>query len=118
MPATSESLSIRYFVIEWLDDAVYLPKRYDVIFLDPPTFSNSKKMNDHFDVQRDHCGLIEKCTALLSEKGVLLFSNNFRQFEMQYLTSDKYSVKEITKQTTSLDFSRKRLHRCWRIDAQ
>lgn len=109
---------LRTDIIEWLDDAVYLPERFDVIFLDPPTFSNSKKMNEHFDVQRDHCGLIEKCVALLSDKGVLLFSNNFRQFEMQYSTSDKYLVREITKQTTSQDFARKSLHRCWRIDAQ
>lgn len=109
---------LRADIIEWLDEAIYLPERYDVIFLDPPTFSNSKKMNEHFDVQRDHCGLIEKCTALLSDKGVLLFSNNFRQFDMQYSTSDKYTVKEITKQTTSQDFSRKKLHRCWQINAK
>ncbi len=106
---------LRADIIEWLDEVIHLPERFDVIFLDPPTFSNSKKMNEHFDVQRDHCALIQKCTALLSDKGVLLFSNNFRQFEMQYLTSDEYLVKEITKQTTSQDFSRKSLHRCWRI---
>ncbi len=114
----NEHLFLRRDITEWLDEASHLPERYDVIFLDPPTFSNSKKMSEHFDIQRDHCALIEKCTSLLSEKGVLLFSNNFRQFEMQYLSSDKYLVKEITKQTTSQDFSRKNLHRCWRIDAQ
>jgi 23S rRNA (guanine2445-N2)-methyltransferase / 23S rRNA (guanine2069-N7)-methyltransferase len=109
---------VRRDIIEWLEEAIYLPDRYDVIFLDPPTFSNSKKMTEHFDIQRDHCGLIEKCTALLAQKGVLIFSNNFRQFDMQFLASEEYLVKEITKQTTSQDFSRKNLHRCWRIEAK
>jgi len=106
---------LRRDIIEWLDEAIHMPERYDVIFLDPPTFSNSKKMEKYFDIQKDHCSLIEKCVGLLAEGGTLIFSNNFAQFKMEYLQSEKYSVKEITKQTTSQDFSRNSLHRCWQI---
>lgn len=109
---------LRKDILDWIEEASGLPKRYDVIFLDPPTFSNSKKMEQHFDIQRDHQRLIEKCANLLVDKGVLIFSNNFSQFEMEYLTSDHFKVSEITKQTTSQDFARRNLHRCWRIDAQ
>ncbi len=109
---------IRRDILDWLDEATSSPERYDVIFLDPPTFSNSKKMAEHFDIQNDHCSLIEKCTNLLTEKGILIFSNNFRQFNMEYHSNERFVVKEITKQTTSQDFSRKSLHRCWRIEAK
>jgi len=106
---------VRWDILEWLDEAIHLPQRYDVIFLDPPTFSNSKKMEEHFDIQKDHCSLIEKCLELLTEGGTLIFSNNFAQFKMEYEQSEKYTVKEITRQTTSQDFARRNLHRCWEI---
>jgi len=108
---------LRQDVIEWIEGAAHQTQRYDVIFLDPPTFSNSKKMEQHFDIQKNHGSLIEKCVKLLSEKGVLIFSNNFAQFKMEYQASEQYSVKEITKQTTSQDFARRNLHRCWRIES-
>ena len=102
--------------LKWLEEAVISQDIYDVIFLDPPTFSNSKKMERHFDVQKDHLTLINQCLQLLTEDGVLLFSNNFRQFKMQFVGAGRCRVNEITKQTTSPDFLRKPLHRCWRIE--
>lgn len=102
--------------LKWLDDAVSQQQQYDVIFLDPPTFSNSKKMENHFDIQKDHLILIKQCLQLLTEKGILIFSNNFHQFKMEFLASEQYQVKEITRHTTSQDFLRKSLHRCWQIE--
>lgn len=102
--------------IKWLQEAVQTNERFDLIFLDPPTFSNSKKMEQHFDVQSDHVSLIQSCLNLLSPKGVLIFSNNFHQFNMEFNSSERCKVTEITKQTTSQDYLRKPLHRSWKIE--
>lgn len=106
---------IRDDSLKWLEDAVAKQEIYDVIFLDPPTFSNSKKMDNHFDVQKDHVNLIEQCLAILSADGILIFSNNFNHFKMEFTRTDDIFVQEISKKTTSQDFFRKPLHRCWQI---
>jgi len=106
---------IREDCIEWLRNAVEQKQVYDLIFLDPPTFSNSKKMSQDFDVQNDHPWLIEQCMALLRPDGELIFSNNFQKFDMNITSDEKLEIKEITKHTQSLDFSRNNLHRCWSI---
>jgi len=107
---------IRDDSIKWLQEAEQANERFDLIFLDPPTFSNSKKMEHHFDVQTDHVSLIESCLKLLSKGGILIFSNNYHQFDMKFETSEDCSVTEITKQTTSQDYLRKPLHRAWKIE--
>ena len=90
--------------------------RYDLIFLDPPTFSNSKRMRDHFDVQRDHADLLQAVSSLLSEDGVLIFSNNFRRFKMDTEVLPTMSIEDITAQTIDKDFERNaRIHMCWKI---
>jgi 23S rRNA (guanine2445-N2)-methyltransferase / 23S rRNA (guanine2069-N7)-methyltransferase len=113
------SLSKHQFVrddsMKWLEEAKQGKQRFDLIFLDPPTFSNSKKMEQHFDVQTDHPKLIESCVHLLNENGILLFSNNFHQFKMQVSSNQKYRVTDITNATTSQDHLRKPLHKCWKI---
>jgi len=101
--------------MHWLEEAQHKAEKYDVIILDPPTFSNSKKMENHFEVQRDHEQLIHQCLQLLNNNGILLFSNNFHQFKMQVISSDNCQVTEITRNTTSQDFFRRPLHRCWKI---
>ncbi|MDH5433852.1 MAG: bifunctional 23S rRNA (guanine(2069)-N(7))-methyltransferase RlmK/23S rRNA (guanine(2445)-N(2))-methyltransferase RlmL [Gammaproteobacteria bacterium] len=106
---------VRDDCIKWLDEAIENKRKFDVIFLDPPTFSNSKKMESDFDVQSDHVELIEKCLQLLPSKGELIFSNNFQKFEILVQSDEKKIVKEITRQTQSEDFSRKNLHRSWLI---
>ncbi len=107
---------IRDDSIKWLQEAAQASERFELIFLDPPTFSNSKKMEQHFDVQADHVSLIQSCLKLLSAKGVLIFSNNYHQFNMEFMSSEECKVTEITKQTTSQDYLRKPLHRSWKIE--
>lgn len=89
---------------------------YALIFLDPPTFSNSKKMADCFDIQRDHVELIRAACGLLSSDGVLIFSNNLRRFKMDHDALAEYAIEDISKQTLPLDFERNpRIHNCWKI---
>ncbi len=101
--------------IEWLKRT---RGEYDLIFLDPPTFSNSKRMRDSFDVQRDHVTLIKDAAKLLAKQGTLLFSNNKRGFKMDVdaLALQGLVCENITEQTQSPDFARnKHIHNAWVI---
>lgn len=88
---------------------------FDTIFLDPPTFSNSKKMDGSFDVQRDHQQLIDQTMQLLSDGGVLYFSCNRSKFRMSEHTAKKYAVKDITEATIPKDFRNRAIHVCFEI---
>ncbi|MFI3310963.1 bifunctional 23S rRNA (guanine(2069)-N(7))-methyltransferase RlmK/23S rRNA (guanine(2445)-N(2))-methyltransferase RlmL [Ewingella allii] len=91
-------------------------EQFDVIFIDPPTFSNSKRMADSFDVQRDHLALMKDLKRILRRNGTIMFSNNKRGFQMDLdgLSKLGLSAKEITSQTLSQDFARNRqIHNCW-----
>src|SRR5690606_21959524 len=89
---------------------------YDLIFIDPPTFSNSKRMEGVFDVQRDHVALIDGAMRRLAGGGVLYFSNNFRRFEFDAGLAERYQVEEISAETLDPDFQRNpKIHRAWRI---
>ncbi len=91
-------------------------KQYDLIFLDPPTFSNSKRMDDVFDIQNDHVQLIKNATALLADNGVLYFSTNFRRFKMEFSALSDLSIEDISASTIPEDFLRNpRIHYCWKI---
>ncbi|WP_263141689.1 bifunctional 23S rRNA (guanine(2069)-N(7))-methyltransferase RlmK/23S rRNA (guanine(2445)-N(2))-methyltransferase RlmL [Pseudomonas sp. RIT-PI-AD] len=91
---------------------------YDLIFIDPPTFSNSKRLDDVFDVQRDHVRLLDLAMARLAPGGVLYFSNNFRKFQLDEGISTRYAVAEISAETLDPDFARNpRIHRAWRLSA-
>ncbi|OON40981.1 23S rRNA (guanine(2445)-N(2))/(guanine(2069)-N(7))-methyltransferase [Izhakiella australiensis] len=93
-------------------------EQFDLIFIDPPTFSNSKRMEDSFDVQRDHLRLMGDLKRLLRPGGTVMFSNNRRGFKMDHdgLKSLGLQAKEITAQTQSQDFVRNRqIHNCWLI---
>jgi 23S rRNA (cytosine1962-C5)-methyltransferase len=85
----------------------------DLIVLDPPTFSNSKRMNEVFDVQRDHVFLINQCYRILAPGGQLYFSTNYRGFKMDDVALDFESVEEITHKTIPQDFRNKKIHRCF-----
>ncbi len=106
--------------LAWLDNAVANNKAYieyfDVIFIDPPTFSNSKRMTDVFDIQRDHVSILNKALKLLKRNGVIIFSTNYRGFKLdqnQLLNTD---IIDITKKTIPFDFQRnQRIHACWEI---
>lgn len=87
---------------------------YDLIFVDPPTFSNSKRLSDVFDVQRDHGRLIDLAMARLAPGGTLYFSNNYRRFQLDEDLPQRYLVEEISSQTLDADFARnKKIHRAW-----
>jgi len=99
--------------LAWLQQTT---AQYSLIFLDPPTFSNSKKMVDCFDVQRDHVDLIRSACRLLSRDGVLIFSNNLRRFKMDHDALVQLCIEDISKKTLPLDFERNpRIHNCWKI---
>ncbi|MCU1724965.1 bifunctional 23S rRNA (guanine(2069)-N(7))-methyltransferase RlmK/23S rRNA (guanine(2445)-N(2))-methyltransferase RlmL [Pseudomonas sp. 5P_5.1_Bac1] len=94
-------------------------EQYDLIFIDPPTFSNSKRMEGVFDVQRDHVELLDLAVARLAPGGVLYFSNNFRKFQLDEHLQERYAIEEISAQTIDPDFARNtKIHRAWRIQAR
>ncbi|MFS2159229.1 bifunctional 23S rRNA (guanine(2069)-N(7))-methyltransferase RlmK/23S rRNA (guanine(2445)-N(2))-methyltransferase RlmL [Pseudomonas sp. Pseusp122] len=103
-------------VMVWLEAS---RDEYDLIFIDPPTFSNSKRMEGVFDVQRDQVQLIDLAMARLAPGGVLYFSNNFRKFVLEENLAERYAVEEITAQTVDPDFARNsKIHRAWKITAR
>ena len=100
-------------IFEWIKSNT---EQYDVIFIDPPTFSNSKKFQGTFDVQRDHVPLINRAMNRLSAEGVLYFSNNFTKFVLDEEINHRYHVEEMTNQTIGFDFDSKRpIHQSWAI---
>ena len=112
MSASKHEL-LRADCLKWLEEEGEL---YDVIFLDPPTFSNSKKMDSVLDIQRDHGDMIRNAMAKLAPNGVLIFSNNFRKFKMDELTLRQFDCENITPQTLDMDFERNpRIHNVWKI---
>ncbi|MFH1490058.1 MAG: bifunctional 23S rRNA (guanine(2069)-N(7))-methyltransferase RlmK/23S rRNA (guanine(2445)-N(2))-methyltransferase RlmL [Pseudomonadota bacterium] len=91
-------------------------QKYDLIFLDPPTHSNSKKLKRDFELQRDHADLIRQGTHLLEKGGVLIFSNNFRDFKIDHGAMKDLRMKDMTEATLPPDFERNsKMHHCWEI---
>jgi 23S rRNA (guanine2445-N2)-methyltransferase / 23S rRNA (guanine2069-N7)-methyltransferase len=104
--------------IAWLEDAVASSRKYDLIFLDPPTFSNSKRMDDILDVQRDHGALIHRCMTLLASGGKLLFSTNAQKFKLDSEINRSYKVTDISRATLPEDFKRNpRIHQCFELES-
>lgn len=91
------------------------PNTFDLVVMDPPTFSNSKKMKDFLDIQQDHAELLNQTLKAMKPGGVLYFSNNARKFELQEAEIQASVIKDITKATTPFDFEGKLLRWCWRI---
>ncbi len=101
--------------LSWLAQT---PEQFDLIFIDPPTFSNSKRMEDTFDVQRDHISLMKHLKRMLRRGGTLMFSNNKRGFKLDQDGMDALGLvaQDITAKTQSQDFVRNRqIHNCWLI---
>ena len=90
--------------------------QYDLVFCDPPTFSNSARADD-FDTQRDHVRLLRAAMARLAPGGVLLFSNNYRRFRLDDAAVAEFAqAREISPETIAPDFARNpRIHRCWEL---
>jgi 23S rRNA (guanine2445-N2)-methyltransferase / 23S rRNA (guanine2069-N7)-methyltransferase len=91
-------------------------EKFELIFVDPPSFSNSKRMDTTLDIQRDHAALIRSTMAHLSTDGLLLFSTNLRRFKLTKEISEAYQVEDRTAASIPEDFARnKRIHQCWAI---
>ena len=99
--------------LEWMNQS---EERFDLIFLDPPTFSNSKRMEESFDIQRDHVPLIKAACRLLTDGGILLFSTNKRRFKLDNEALVDLKIDEVTRQTFDEDFARRpQIHSCFSI---
>ena len=110
---TSNTL-VKADCLRWLEQAE--PHSYDLILLDPPSFSNSTGMDDSFDVQRDHPDLVRGAMAVLRDSGQLYFSNNRRGFQLDGALRDEFLCEDITSKTLDPDFQRNRkIHNCWSI---
>lgn len=91
-------------------------RRFDLIFLDPPTFSNSKSTDNVLDVQRDHVMLIDLCMQSLRPDGLLIFSNNMRKFKLDEALSERYQIEDFSARSLDKDFERNpRIHQTWLI---
>lgn len=90
-------------------------RTYDLAVVDPPTFSNSKRMETYWDIQRDHVQLLNRVLALMSPGGVVFFSTNFRRFKLDTAAITAGAIREISAQTVPPDFRNRRIHRTWRI---
>ena len=101
--------------LQWLEKC---DRQFDLIFVDPPTFSNSKRMEDSWDVQRDHIKLMTNLKRILRQNGTIVFSNNKRGFKMDFAKLEELglSAVEISHKTLPLDFERnKQIHNCWLV---
>jgi len=106
-------------VLQWIDAAAATPDaRFDLIFCDPPTFSNSKRMRETWDVQRDHVSLLTRTAELLAPGGTLVFSCNRRKFALDSdaLALAGLACENVTARTIPKDFERRPgVHACWTI---
>jgi len=96
--------------------AEYNGPLFDLIIIDPPTFSNSKRMKDILDTQRDHVGLVNHCLRIINAGGVIYFSTNFRGFQLDKEGIQSDSIQEISHLTVPNDFRNKKIHRCFIIE--
>lgn len=100
-------------VKQWLDQAP--ADGYDLVVMDPPTFSNSKRMKDFLDIQRDHVELINKTLRAMKPGGVLYFSTNLRSFQLEEEKISGAAIRDITNATTPFDFAGRLWRKCYRI---
>ncbi|MDQ5909255.1 MAG: rRNA (guanine2069-N7)-methyltransferase / rRNA (guanine2445-N2)-methyltransferase [Pseudomonadota bacterium] len=101
---------------KWLAEA---QERYDLIFLDPPTFSNSQRMDGDFDVQRDHGDLLQDALRLLAPNGILIFSTNSRRFRLDREALAAWRIEDWSRPTLPLDFTRHpKIHQCYQLQNQ
>lgn len=100
-------------VLAWLDEPVR--ERWDLVIVDPPTFSNSKRMDGTLDVQRDHVDLLNRVLARTAPGGIVFFSTNYRRFKIDAKHIHAAEVRDISRLTVPEDFRNKKIHQCFRI---
>lgn len=89
---------------------------WDLAVVDPPTFSNTKGLDEPWDVERDHAALLRRLAPHIVPGGVVFFSTNFRRFKLDEASVARdYTVRDITRQTIPEDFRNERIHQCWRL---
>lgn len=103
-------------VKEWLQNPP-AHTRFDIIIMDPPTFSNSKRMREVLDIQRDHVNLINNALKILNPGGILYFSTNFRRFKLDKEAILTEKITDISAKTIPEDFRDKKIHYCFRLEA-
>ncbi len=111
----SEYEFIQMDCLTWLK---HCHKDFDLIFIDPPTFSNSKRMDQSFDINRDHVELLKSLMRILRPDGLIIFSNNSRGFKMNHRDMERlgFNVQEVTEHTIPRDFKgNPKIHNCWEI---
>lgn len=106
---------VRADVFQYLQTGMEEKKQFDLMVMDPPSFSNSKKMLDVLDIQRDQAKLVDGAMRLLSPEGLLFFSNNLRSFELDPALAERYRIRDVSKQSVPEDFRNKKIHQCWEI---
>jgi 23S rRNA (guanine2069-N7)-methyltransferase / 23S rRNA (guanine2445-N2)-methyltransferase len=100
--------------LAWLEEQETGGARFDLILLDPPTFSNSKRMEGVLDVQRDHVGMIRRSLKLLRPAGRLIFSTNYTRFKLDSEALADLDIEDISAATVPKDFERHaRIHKCF-----
>ena len=109
------NIMIRADYQKFLEDEILSSTKYDVIIIDPPTISRSKKMDKMFDIQIDYITLIKDSLKLLSRGGILFFSTNSRKFHFDLSVFGECRIEEISKKTLPVDFHDPKIHRCWKI---
>jgi 23S rRNA (guanine2445-N2)-methyltransferase / 23S rRNA (guanine2069-N7)-methyltransferase len=101
---------------EWLAAARAKRERFDLVFLDPPTFSNSKRMQSVLDIRRDHASLADACAPLMAPGGLLVFSTNAQRFKLDESLRERFAIKDVSDQTLPVDFERNpKIHRCFEL---
>lgn len=121
----ANGFSGKKYIFHTSDTADYLKtarktgKKYDIMIVDPPTFSNSRKMDGTFDIQRDYISLLKACLDILDKDGYIIFSTNFTKFNFDPSRFKTIQLKNITNMTIDEDFSQKnKPHRCWLIEKE
>lgn len=115
--SSSDHEVIRIDCLRYLEEAIRADERYDLIVIDPPTLSRSKKMEGIFDIQQDHPYLLLQAQKLLAPEGVIYFSTNLRSFSLDESLKEKLFLKEITRHTIPQDFHNAKIHRCWTLQS-
>lgn len=106
---------VRADCLKFLDDEIRAGVKYDIIVIDPPTISRSKKMDQMFDIQVDYISLLSKALRLLLKGGVIFFSTNSRRFVFDTDQFKSCKITEISHKTIPIDFHDPKIHRCWKI---
>ncbi|MDC0980230.1 class I SAM-dependent methyltransferase [Bdellovibrionales bacterium] len=102
-------------VLSFLKKAPLQSKRYNLIFLDPPTFSNSKKMETIFEVEKEQDFLVKSCMKILTDDGLLYFSCNKRNFKLSTFLQNRFAIKDVTTPSIPIDYRDKKIHKCFEI---